>query len=91
MPKRKAVAAVKTVMIYDQLDASIKFLVLDGDYKHLDGIYINASDQDEKLQDELSNLLYDPQNGQDRVTLLTEFPTQAVRDGAEVIIAGFLP
>lgn len=90
MPKKKA-AAVKTVMIYDQLDAALKFLVLDGDYKHLDGIYINASNQDEKLQDELSNLLYDPKDGQDRVTLLTEFPMQAVRDGADVIVTGFLP
>ena len=31
----------KTVVIYDQLDAGIKFFVLNGDYRHLNNVYIN--------------------------------------------------
>lgn len=94
----------KTVVIYDQLDADVKFAVLDGDYSHLNGVYINSCVPDtdaenyaeleaalEKKNEELSNLFYYPDTGKDKLELLEEFPTQAVRDGAIVIVAGFLP
>lgn len=79
---------MKTVLIYDNVGmCPIEFAVLDGDYSHLNGIYINAADADEKLQDELDKLVYDDH----ALLFLSEFPAQAVKDGAIVIVAGFLP
>lgn len=89
---------MKTVLIYDQLDSSLKFFVLDGDYSHLNGVYINQYIEDKKAQkaaeakqDELNDLMYVPETGEFKHTALDEFPTQAVREGAIVIVAGFLP
>ena len=90
---------MKTVIIYDQLDADVKFVVLDGDYTHLNHVYVNVNQYIEdkklrkaqKLQDEFTNLFFSPDDGKDLQTYLTEFPTQEVLDGAAVIVAGFLP
>ena len=89
----------KTVIIYDQLDADLKFFVLDGDYRHLNKVYVNQSVEGtkkvqkaaEKLQDELTNLVYDPKTGATILPVLTEFPIAEVQNGADVIVAGFLP
>ena len=90
---------MKTVMIYDQLDANPTFFVLDGDYSHLNHVYINMcidgpkaeQKKMDKLQDELTKLVYDPKTGVTLLAAYKEFPTQAVLDGAVVIVAGFLP
>lgn len=89
----------KTVIIYDQLDAVVKFFVLDGDYRHLNNVYINQCDGKTKkeqkaaddLQDELCNLVYDPKTGEVLLPVFTKFPIEAVQNGADVIVAGFLP
>lgn len=89
---------MKTVMIYDQLDSALRFFVLDGDYRHLHNVYINQYVEDkkarkeaEKKQDELNELVYNTETGEFKIPVLDEFPVQAVRDGAEVVVAGFLP
>ena len=90
---------MQTVLIYDQLDAELKFFVLDGDYSHLNGVYINQMVEGTKAkqkaadakQDELTNLMYVKETGELKHQFLTTFPTAAVLDGAIVIVAGFLP
>lgn len=83
---------MKTVMIYDQCGQDdIKFAVLDGDYSHLNGAYINSTETSDDVAEELSDLLYDPESGNNRVELLEHFPIDAVKNGAIVIVAGFLP
>lgn len=83
---------MKTVLIYDQLgEGPIKFYILDRDYSHLDGVYINDSNVDEALQEELSKLIYDPVTGCELQCAREYFPSYAVKDGALVIVAGFLP
>lgn len=81
-----------TVMIYDQIGwRPIQFCALKGDYSHLNGIYINEfaeSEPHETLINELSDLMYD--DGKCKQEMLAEFPIEAVRDGAVVIVAGFL-
>lgn len=82
---------MKTVLIFDQCgNEPIQFTVLDGDFKHLQGVYINDACNDEARQQELSDLLYNTQ-GEYRLHFEDTFPTDAVRNGAEVIVAGFLP
>lgn len=89
---------MQTVIIWDQLDGKIKFAVIDRDVTHLNNVYCNScpaegEDEDvwEAKTDELTNLFYDPTTGKEIVSLTTEFPIQAVKDGAAVITAGFLP
>jgi uncharacterized membrane protein YheB (UPF0754 family) len=89
----------KTVIIYDQCEANVTFIVLDGDYRHLNRIYVNQvvgktkkeQKAAEKLQEELCDLIYHPKTGDTLVSLLTEFPLAEVQNGADVIVAGFLP
>lgn len=81
----------KTVFIWDSVgEAPIGFAVLHGDYSHLHGIYINSSTADPALHDELSDLAYDNE-GNCLFDLQNKFPTDAVKNGAIVIVVGFLP
>lgn len=82
---------MKTVLIYDQCgQENVKFAVIEKDVSHLSGIYINNSENDLELEDEISDLLYD-KNGESLVELSKEFPVQAVIESAKVIVCGFLP
>lgn len=90
---------MQTVIIYDQCDANIKFLLVDGDYTRFNGVYINSIISEnkkeqkaaEKLQDELNKLVYDNKTGRIKLPEVSSFPSAAVKDGAAVIVAGFLP
>ncbi len=93
---------MKTIVIYDQLEADVQFIVLNGDYSHLNGVYINSIKEGatkkeqkahEKLQDELTNLIYEEDGGDLKVTLLEEFPIEYIHNDPDTIVikAGFLP
>jgi hypothetical protein len=85
---------MQTVLIFDRIIEPLCFIVAEGDLRHLDRVYINeynAEDpKNELLQNELSEFLHD-EKGNDRHTLLDTFPVDAVKDGAVVIVVGFLP
>jgi hypothetical protein len=91
MPKKTKVA--QTVIIWDELNADLEYFVLDGDYTHLDRVYINqVTDEDsEKKADELNELLYNQEDGTFLHKSTQDFPYDAVLNGAKVIVAGFLP
>lgn len=50
---------MKTVLIFDQLlqEPSLSFLVVDGDYSHLHGSYVNSTDCPDEDQDVINSLL----------------------------------
>jgi len=79
---------MKTVVIYDADYYGVRFVVFDGDYRHLDNVYINVT-EDERLLEEVNSLLFD-EDINDKVEFTKNFPTQAVVDGAFVIVVGFL-
>lgn len=81
----------KTVMIWNESEESIKFVVFDKDMSHLNGIYIDAYYDDyvdyaKAL--ELGELIF-ARDGKYVVELLDEFPVDAVNNGTKVIVAGF--
>jgi hypothetical protein len=82
---------MKTVMIWNDGDNPIRFAILDGDYRHMDRVYVNASgdDEAEAKQEQLSDIVYD-NKGRERLQFKDEFPVEAVKQGAYVIVAGFL-
>lgn len=85
----------RTIMIWDQCGQEpLSFVILEGDYTHLDGVYINGDtgkDVDMILQEELSNLICD-ERGKSLQKHLTRFPLKTARlPFTKVIITGFLP
>jgi len=85
---------METVFIWDTIGMeSIQFFVMDGDYSHLNDVYINAVGNPEDMtdQEELHNLVYN-ENGYTKPDLMLDnFPCEAVANGAIVIVCGFLP
>jgi len=82
---------MQTVVIWDSVDAEIKFFVVDRDLTHLNGKYVNSVDNTEAEDKEISMLVYNEETGKQMIKMLSTFPVEAVRAGAEVIVCGFLP
>lgn len=94
---------MKTIVIWDQMDGEIKFFVVNKDIIHLNGTYINASEQ--KYEDELLEILNYGEDGQTGMKLLTQFPidelvnayksaeeiTSPASPTVAVITCGFVP
>lgn len=77
----------KTIFIYDSCgEEEIKFFVKDGDYSHLDRVYVNAADN-EKLIDQLIEIL------ESNPKMLKHFPrkTLIANPDAKIICVGFIP
>lgn len=80
-----------TVVIWDTVEADIKFFVVrHKDVSHLDRNYANDADMSEEMSSEISNLVYN-EEGQTIQEMSTTFPIDAVLAGANVIVTGFLP
>lgn len=87
---------MKTVLIYDQVCVKpLSFRVVDGDYRHLDNVYINSADATDEQIDEVLALTCYPKDhkkyGYQLADFTSYFPIDAVKDGAHVVIVGFLP
>lgn len=82
----------KTVVIWDSLDADLRFFVVNKDVSHLDREYVNSSNLKPKYEKELLSMVYVGGNsGEYLPIMLKSFPIQEVVDGAKVITCGFLP
>ena len=81
----------KTVVIWDTVDADIKFFVVNRDISHLNHKYVNSADNTEEEDMEISMLAYDKDSGAPIVEMLSEFPVAYVLAGAKVVVCGFLP
>lgn len=64
---------MKTIVIWNELDAESKYFVVDGDYSDLDDVYINATICSDEEQNCLSELVY-TEEGQLKVKIEDEFP-----------------
>lgn len=84
---------MKTIVIWDEYDAEIKFFVLEGNYSHLDNVYINGLHSSERKQIELYNLVYDEDTDLPKIAMSKEFPIEhcAKRELLCVIVAGLVP
>lgn len=75
---------MKTIMIYEEIPERLSFIVLEGDYSHLNHVIINANEDETKIN-ELSDLIFDKE-GYEIVEKLTEFPTEIVKNEDCVVI-----
>lgn len=80
---------MQTVLIYDQFGIEpLKFAVLDGDYRKFDKAYVNDCSGN---GDEFGDFLYPEGSEGCSIEFIEEFPVDAVKNGAFVIVCGFLP
>lgn len=64
---------VKTLVLFEEIPESTNFMVFEGDYSHLAGVYINSGALPDE-EEELSALVYDD-NGRFKIPLI-EAPTK---------------
>ena len=85
---------MKTVIIFDDCEANIRFFVVTGSFAHLDGKYINGNATDEEV-DQINKLVYDEEYRY--LPSVEHWPAAEVADalnnhgGFEVIVCGFIP
>ena len=90
---------MKTVVIWNEFGAAshglgVRFFILDGDFSRFDGAYINHSELDQKIQEEILDIVYDNE-GRVKIEMFNDFPSTQLdykfpREWI-VIQAGFLP
>ena len=78
-----------TVVIWDNVGADLKFFVTDQNVAHLNNKYVNSVETTDEEVDQISELVY-TESGEQKVPMTSEFPVEAVRQGATVITMGFL-
>ena len=83
---------MKTAIIWNEID-SLKYAVIDGDFRKYQGIYVNMIEPDDfhtkgKFE-ELGELMSADFDGMEFCSIGAF--AQAIRDGAYVIECGFLP
>lgn len=82
---------MKTIVIWQDFQELPTFIVLEGNYSHLDGVVIGTVDDEEK-QEELASLLWDPDSGDIRVKYVDNPPYHVLtEDGYIIIRAGLVP
>ena len=81
---------MRTAVIFTDETLKVKFYILDGDYTKYDNIIINTN-ENEELEDELSNLLYDRETGRElQEEISKEDFIQAMLDEVELITIGLM-
>lgn len=82
---------MRTLVIWDNVEGQIKMFWLDGDYGHLNRVYINSGESSGIYQDQLLKLVYDS-HGQEKVQMFDAMPSgEELASASAIIIAGFLP
>lgn len=78
---------MQTIIIYDQCgEAPLSFYVVDSDRSHLDGTYVNKTENNEANETELLSIVED-----EELTGTFHFPEGEMGPETKVIICGFLP
>lgn len=76
---------MKTLFLYEEIPDNSFFFELEGDYRHLNGIYINQS-TNTRAVDELNEIVYDHDSGE----LLVEKLHAPTKDWTHFIRCGFI-
>jgi hypothetical protein len=64
---------MKTVVIWDSMGQdNVKFFIVEGDYSHLNNVYINSGETEK--EDELEALMSYDNEGKTKHEMLSEFP-----------------
>lgn len=78
----------KTVVIWDKVEETIKFFVIDKNLDHLNNKYINSWACSGKEEEEVMNVAFDSKLKQ--IPMSDVFPVEEVKAGAKVVVMGLL-
>lgn len=79
---------MKTCFCWDTVgEEQPQFFELEGDYTHLNDVYINNTASAENLKDELNKLVYDQETGD----YIVDMQSQPSKDWDVFITCGFMP
>ena len=81
----------KTIMIYDNMEGDLKFLVLKGDHTIFNGFYVNVSGNEEELETKFLDLTSTGAPDFRTLRMLKDFPIHEVDADTAVIVCGFTP
>lgn len=79
---------MKTAFIYVEVPERISYFIEEGDFRHLNGVYINGTNDEEK-QDQLNAVLFDKDWENKFSPVSIEEVQQAVKEGAFLVEVGF--
>lgn len=79
---------MKTLIIY--IEEFPEYIVIEGDYSHLNGTMINHYQQDKNLQDEAINLLFEPNSGNRLLTFSEDISIVENKEWDKVALITFL-
>ncbi len=84
---------MKTIIVWNTFQEFAKFVVLDGDYRHLDEVCVGSVGDEDKQEELMQVLNYNDETGLAEFEELKEFPLDVVRGESEVYVinAGFIP
>ena len=76
---------MKTVIIFDSCgEEDLKFYIVDGDWSILDKFYVGCTSPTVEQEKLMVQLL-------EKESYVKEFPVEAVKEGAKVIVHGYAP
>ena len=83
---------MKTLIIWDEIEELPKYVLVDGDLRRYNQVYINGCEDNEELQDELSQLFYKEDGSKTELNeRLQPFDGNQLPGHDYCIICGFLP
>jgi len=86
---RHKILRAKTVAMYINWPETCEWVLLDGDKRHWDGVYVN-SDGDRNIQNEIVNEMYSDEGEFRGLKITRETAETEVRNGAYLIDCGFI-
>lgn len=81
----------RSAVVWNECEGGLKYFVAEGNWQKFQGVYINSCDDNEELQQELNDKVYEEDGDYEiKFCSLDEF-ANAIRHGAFVVECGFLP
>lgn len=81
---------MKSAIIWNEIE-TLRYAVVEGDWREFEGVYINACDSDQDVVDRLSALVYDETYKEALNFCTIDVFAEAIRNGAVAVECGFLP
>ena len=81
---------MKSAIIWNEIE-TLRYAVVEGDWREFEGVYINACDSDQDKVDRLLALVYDETYRQTLNFCTIDVFAEAIRNGAVAVECGFLP
>lgn len=81
---------MKTIIIYNQIDELIEYVIVDGDYSRFNGCMINSAEGND-FEDEFIKWFYEPETGRTKFETTTNISLLENKEWDKVALVTWLP